>query len=127
MGVLLSLCCPVSQADLPDLVAKVGRLCNCKAGPAGAVSGYLAFGTSMDYLYVHKRVPYPLTVEVYGGDNIGELRGIVCAAIVCVEKQDCVCVGGGGTCGCIQHIQMRTMTWVPHEPYWLPEGGSGLP
>jgi hypothetical protein len=61
------------QADLPDLVSKVGRLCDCKAGPAGAVSGYLAFGTSMDYLYVHKRVPYPLTVEVYGGGNVGKL------------------------------------------------------
>jgi hypothetical protein len=66
-------CLIVAQADLPDMVAKVGRLCNCKAGPAGAVSGYLAYGTSMDYLYVHKRVPYPLTVEVYGGDNIGKL------------------------------------------------------
>ena len=62
-----------TQADLPDLVGKVGRLCDCKAGPAGAVSGYLAYGTSMDYLYVHKRVPYPLTVEVYGGGNIGKL------------------------------------------------------
>lgn len=37
------------------------------------MSGYLAYGSSMDYLYVHKRVPYPLTVEVYGGDNMGKL------------------------------------------------------
>jgi len=74
--IIPTVCCPFmqSQADLPDLVGKVGRLCECKVGPAGAVSGYLAYGTSMDYLYVNKRVPYPLTVEVYGGGNIGKLR-----------------------------------------------------
>jgi hypothetical protein len=27
----------------------------------------------MDYTYVHKKVPYPLTVEVFGGGNIGKL------------------------------------------------------
>lgn len=62
------------QADLPNLVSEIGRLCNCKAGPAGAVSGYLAFGSSMDYVYVHKKVPYPLTVEVYGGGDVGKLQ-----------------------------------------------------
>jgi hypothetical protein len=62
------------QADMPDLVATVGRVCNCKVGPAGAVSGYLAFGSSMDFLYVAKRVPYPLTVEVYGGGGYGKLQ-----------------------------------------------------
>lgn len=62
------------QADLPQLVAQIGRLCECKAGPAGAVSGYLAFGSSMDYVYMMKKVPYPLTVEVYGGGDIGKLQ-----------------------------------------------------
>uniref|UniRef100_A0A383WP64 Peptidase M14 domain-containing protein n=1 Tax=Tetradesmus obliquus TaxID=3088 RepID=A0A383WP64_TETOB len=61
-------------ADMPELVATVGRICNCKVGPAGAVSGYLAFGSSMDFLYVAKRVPYPLTVEVYGGGGFGKLQ-----------------------------------------------------
>ncbi|KAF8060049.1 Carboxypeptidase B [Scenedesmus sp. PABB004] len=60
-------------ADLPDLMAKVGRLCGCRAGPAGAVSGYLAFGSSMDYVYAHHAVPYPLTVEVFGGGGEGLL------------------------------------------------------
>eukprot|EP00879_Flechtneria_rotunda_P014330 GHRR01014970.1.p1 GENE.GHRR01014970.1~~GHRR01014970.1.p1 ORF type:complete len:592 (+),score=216.05 GHRR01014970.1:1670-3445(+) len=65
---------PGMPADMPDLVSKIGQLCECKAGPAGAVSGYLAFGSSMDYLYVHKKVPYPLTVEVYGGGGAGKLQ-----------------------------------------------------
>lgn len=37
-----------AQADLPALVDKIGALCSCVAGPAGAASGYLAFGSSMD-------------------------------------------------------------------------------
>ncbi|WIA13569.1 hypothetical protein OEZ85_007136 [Tetradesmus obliquus] len=61
-------------ADMPELVATVGRICDCKVGPAGAVSGYLAFGSSMDFLYAAKRVPYPLTVEVYGGGGFGKLQ-----------------------------------------------------
>eukprot|EP00775_Hariotina_reticulata_P009641 gene9641-9801_t len=65
---------PNLPADLPGLVDTVGRVCECMVGPAGAVSGYLAFGTSMDYTYVHKKVPYPLTVEVFGGGDIGKLR-----------------------------------------------------
>jgi hypothetical protein len=36
---------------MPALMRELGRVCNCKAGPAGAVSGYLAYGTSMDYMY----------------------------------------------------------------------------
>jgi hypothetical protein len=36
---------------MPALMRDLGRVCNCKAGPAGAVSGYLAYGTSMDYMY----------------------------------------------------------------------------
>lgn len=39
---------PGLPAALPGLVGRVGRLCECVAGPAGAVSGYLAFGSSMD-------------------------------------------------------------------------------
>lgn len=55
-------------------MSTIGTMCNCKAGPAGSVSGYLAFGSSMDFAYTQARVPYPLTVEVYGGGDFGKLR-----------------------------------------------------
>jgi hypothetical protein len=45
------------------------------AGPSGAVSNYLAFGTSMDWMYVRQGVKYPLTLEVYGGHKEGKLQG----------------------------------------------------
>ncbi|GBF92370.1 hypothetical protein Rsub_05572 [Raphidocelis subcapitata] len=64
---------PGLPADLPKLVERVAAVCGCTAGPAGAVSGYLAFGSSMDYAYMHSKVPYPLTVEVFGGDGHGKL------------------------------------------------------
>lgn len=74
-AVVLPSGCPLlHKADMPELVATVGRICDCKVGPAGAVSGYLAFGSSMDFLYAAKRVPYPLTVEVYGGGGFGKLQ-----------------------------------------------------
>ena len=61
--------------DLGPLVDRMSGLCDCMAGPAGAVSNYLAFGTSMDYMYVRLGVQYPLTIEVYGGHEEGKLRG----------------------------------------------------
>ncbi len=68
---------PSKPADLPagmgSLMAQLGHACSCKAGPAGAVSGYLAFGTSMDYMYQVLKVPYALTVEVFGSNNEGKL------------------------------------------------------
>ena len=45
--------------------------CKCMNGPAGKVAGYLAFGSGMDYMYSVARVPYPLTVEVYGPNGLG--------------------------------------------------------
>jgi hypothetical protein len=33
---------------MSKLIDRLGTICGCTAGPAGAVSGYLAFGSSMD-------------------------------------------------------------------------------
>jgi len=60
--------------DMAALIKQMGDLCGCIAGPAGAVSGYLAFGTSMDYMYSQLHVPYPITIEVYGGGREGKLQ-----------------------------------------------------
>jgi hypothetical protein len=49
MLLLLLLLQQPGQADTGALLDAVGRLCSCRAGPAGAVSGYLAHGTSMDW------------------------------------------------------------------------------
>ncbi|KAG2498170.1 hypothetical protein HYH03_003926 [Edaphochlamys debaryana] len=65
---------PGMPADLDDLLQKSGKICNCQAGPAGAVSNYLAYGTGMDFMYTQLGVPYALTYEVYGGDGAGLLR-----------------------------------------------------
>ena len=51
------------------------------AGPSGAVSNYLAFGTSMDWMYVRQGVKYPLTLEVYGGHGEGKLKGELCIVL----------------------------------------------
>ena len=37
-----------AQPDMDELVTRMGKICDCTTGPAGAVSGYLAFGSSMD-------------------------------------------------------------------------------
>ncbi|KAK9841020.1 hypothetical protein WJX81_006161 [Elliptochloris bilobata] len=62
--------------DLPDdLEAVLGKLntyCQCMHGAAGAVAGYLAYGSSMDYMYTRLQVRYPLTFEVYGPDGLGK-------------------------------------------------------
>ncbi|KAI8467492.1 MAG: hypothetical protein J3K34DRAFT_35836 [Monoraphidium minutum] len=39
---------PNLPPDLSGLVSKMGDICGCTTGPAGAVSGYLAYGSSMD-------------------------------------------------------------------------------
>ncbi len=57
------------QEDLSDLLIRSGDVCSCQAGPAGAASNYLAFGTGMDFMYTQLGVPYSLTYEVYGRAN----------------------------------------------------------
>ncbi|KXZ54924.1 hypothetical protein GPECTOR_4g996 [Gonium pectorale] len=61
---------PGMPADLSDLLLKSGDVCRCMAGPAGAVSNYLAYGTGMDFMYTQLGVPYALTYEVFGGSGI---------------------------------------------------------
>lgn len=63
------------QAGLGPFVDHLSALCDCMAGPSGAVSNYLAFGTSMDWMYVKQGVKYPMTIEVYGGQGEGKLKG----------------------------------------------------
>lgn len=58
-----------------EVLLKSGDVCRCQAGPAGAVSNYLAYGTGMDFMYTQLGVPYALTYEVYGSDNAGLLGG----------------------------------------------------
>ncbi|GAB5367202.1 hypothetical protein AAMO2058_001209400 [Amorphochlora amoebiformis] len=41
--------------------------CNCETGGAGEVSGYLAYGTSQDYLFDTLHVPYSIVIEVFDG------------------------------------------------------------
>lgn len=45
------------------------RYCNCPAGSAGAVSGYLAYGTAQDYMFESANVEYSFVVEVFDGDQ----------------------------------------------------------
>eukprot|EP00955_Chlamydomonas_euryale_P042746 352421-Chlamydomonas_euryale.AAC.27 len=73
--VVLSVCLSMfPQTQLQSLMDSVGAVCHCITGPAGAVSGYLAYGTTMDYMYVELGVPYALTIEVYGAGNEGKLK-----------------------------------------------------
>ncbi|KAK9866978.1 hypothetical protein WJX84_000427 [Apatococcus fuscideae] len=60
-------------ADMDQVLDKLNVFCQCMHGAGGKVAGYLAFGTSMDYLYQELQVPYPLTVEVYGPGGTGKL------------------------------------------------------
>jgi hypothetical protein len=60
-------------ADTQALLKNLNVHCGCTNGAAGQVSGYLAFGTSMDYFYQQLKTPYPITVEVYGPDGTGKL------------------------------------------------------
>jgi len=53
------------------LVDNLNIHCKCMNGPAGKVAGYLALGSSMDYMYDMAHVTYPLTVEVYGPNGLG--------------------------------------------------------
>ena len=58
--------------DLEAVLGKLNTYCQCMHGAAGAVAGYLAFGSSMDYMYSRLHVRYPLTFEVYGPDGLGK-------------------------------------------------------
>ncbi|KAG2435855.1 hypothetical protein HXX76_007050 [Chlamydomonas incerta] len=66
---------PGLPGDMGEVLLKSGDVCRCQAGPAGAVSNYLAYGTGMDFMYTQLGVPYALTYEVYGSDNAGLLGG----------------------------------------------------
>jgi hypothetical protein len=68
------------QKDMEALMARIGGLCRCRAGPGGAASGYLAFGTGMDFMYAQAGVKYSLTMEVFGANQEGMLRpgGVSC-------------------------------------------------
>lgn len=67
---------PAFGEDLPRdtnvLLDRLNEHCECVSGAAGQVSGYLAYGTSMDYLYSELKVPYPLTIEVWGENGEGK-------------------------------------------------------
>lgn len=63
------------QADLDEMLQRTASVCKCQAGPAGAVSDYLAYGTSMDYMYTQLGVPYAITLELYGQGQVGMLQG----------------------------------------------------
>ncbi|KAK9810511.1 hypothetical protein WJX72_012011 [[Myrmecia] bisecta] len=65
---------PNLPEGVDDLLDKMNVYCQCMHGSGGEVAGYLAFGTSMDYMYSELFVPYPLTVEVYGPDGLGTLE-----------------------------------------------------
>lgn len=60
-------------ADTQVVLEQMNVWCQCMHGPGGATAGYLAYGTSMDYMYERLHVPYPLTVEVYGPKGLGKL------------------------------------------------------
>ncbi|KAK9805763.1 hypothetical protein WJX73_006850 [Symbiochloris irregularis] len=64
---------PGLPADIDELLEKLNTHCECMSGPAGKVAGYLAYGTSMDYLFNDLNVQYPLTFEIYGPDGLGKL------------------------------------------------------
>lgn len=68
------------QGDIDELVAWMNVHCQCMNGPAGEVAGYLAYGSSMDYVYSDARVSYPLTVEVYGPNGLGTFAAGSCLA-----------------------------------------------
>ncbi|KAK9849119.1 hypothetical protein WJX84_010504 [Apatococcus fuscideae] len=60
-------------ADTEQVLDKLNIFCQCMHGAGGKVAGYLAYGTSMDYLYQELQIPYPITVEVYGPGGTGKL------------------------------------------------------
>jgi len=60
-------------ADTRQLLKNLNVHCGCVNGAAGEVSGYLAFGSSMDYFYQELKTPYPITVEVFGPSGTGKL------------------------------------------------------
>ena len=44
---------------------------NCKIGPAGKTSSYLAFGTGSDYAFEKGGVPASFTLEIFGEEDTG--------------------------------------------------------
>ncbi|KAL3139931.1 hypothetical protein ABBQ38_004221 [Trebouxia sp. C0009 RCD-2024] len=60
-------------ADTQVVLEQMNVWCQCMHGVGGAVAGYLAYGTSMDYMYERLHIPYPLTFEVYGPNDLGKL------------------------------------------------------
>eukprot|EP00884_Botryococcus_braunii_P007354 jgi/Botrbrau1/1661/Bobra.116_2s0005.1 len=64
---------PDLPADTLEVLEKMNIFCECMNGAAGKVAGYLAFGSSMDYMYVKEHVPYSLTFEVFGPDGLGKI------------------------------------------------------
>eukprot|EP00201_Polytomella_parva_P018353 CAMPEP_0175051818 /NCGR_PEP_ID=MMETSP0052_2-20121109/8019_1 /TAXON_ID=51329 ORGANISM="Polytomella parva, Strain SAG 63-3" /NCGR_SAMPLE_ID=MMETSP0052_2 /ASSEMBLY_ACC=CAM_ASM_000194 /LENGTH=370 /DNA_ID=CAMNT_0016316161 /DNA_START=181 /DNA_END=1290 /DNA_ORIENTATION=- len=64
---------PGLPGDMGRLLGRFVSNCQCQAGPAGAVSDYLAFGTSMDFVHTQLGVPYALTLELYGGGGAGRV------------------------------------------------------
>ncbi|KAL0031813.1 hypothetical protein WJX79_008797 [Trebouxia sp. C0005] len=61
------------MADTHVVLEQLNVWCQCMHGAGGIVAGYLAYGTSMDYMYERLHVPYPLTIEVYGPKGLGKL------------------------------------------------------
>lgn len=64
---------PDLPADTQVVLEQLNVWAQCMHGAAGSTAGYLAFGTSMDYMYDKLHIPYPLTIEVYGPEGLGKL------------------------------------------------------
>jgi hypothetical protein len=62
-------------ADTEALLEALNTHCQCTRGAGGSASNYLAFGTSMDWMWEELRVNYSLTFELYGGNMEGK-RGV---------------------------------------------------
>lgn len=51
------------------LFGPVQSTCRCTFGGGGEIGGYLAYGTSMDYMYAEMGINVSLTFEVYGDER----------------------------------------------------------
>ena len=69
---------PARAEGLPPdagwLLERLNAHCECVHGAGGEVSGYLAKGTSMDWMYGEAETPYPLTFELWGEHGEGKQR-----------------------------------------------------
>ena len=59
-------------SDTVPLLEALNVHCGCTRGPGGAASSYLAFGTSMDWMWQQLGVRYSLTFELYGTNKEGK-------------------------------------------------------